>query len=196
MRPSLIASVLALSIAGACRTFPPVDVIPSVSTGPALAAVNPMEVAILPVLDNTVADSASWLLDDMRHQAQRAVVDRSYTALGLAHVDTRLVGEGAGWSPRDQSLVRLCGRFEEDAILGITVNVWDEAEIMRTARVRFALEAQLVGGSESQVLWNGRLEGSIKAGGAGPAPFDRQDRARDVAARAVAELVALLPARR
>jgi len=189
--------LLGLLAVGACRGLPSVDVIPSVSTSPALAAVNPMEVAILPVDDNTVNEAASWLLSDMRRAAQEALVDRLYSSMGLGHVDTRLASQAAGWSIRDQaSLSRLCGQFQEDAILAITVNAWDDADIMSAARVRFSLEAALVGGEEKQVLWTGRVEGSIKAGGDGPAPFDRQDRARDIARRAVAQLIGLLDARR
>eukprot|EP00904_Undaria_pinnatifida_P001907 jgi/Undpi1/11717/HiC_scaffold_37.g14012.m1 len=192
-----ITVIFALLVLGACASTPSVDVTPSVSPTPRLAAVNPIDIAVLPVHDNSVSKSATWLLADMREAAEFALPGRRYSPLGSQYVDARLVVGTVEASLRQpSSIAALCGRFEEDAILAIMVNRWDDRDVMRTARVKFDLEAALIGGEDRQTLWSGRLEGSIKAGGDGPAPLDRQERSRDVAKRAVDALIDLIDERR
>ena len=192
----LFTVLIALAL-GACATTPNIDVTPSVSPSVRLAAEAPVNIAVIPVYDNSAQQSASWLLDDMRQAAEYTLPTRRYSPMATQWVDQRLVTAAVPASLREPSSVaQLRGRFEEDAILAIMVNQWDEADLMRSARVHFDLEAALLGGDNGETLWSGRLHGSIKAGADGPAPRDRRERARDVARRAVEALVELIDPRK
>jgi len=195
MRTLMVLTVL-LAL-GACATRPNIDVTPSVSPpNPLLNAERPVDIAVLPIHDNSMRQSASWLVEDMREAAERALPEQRYTPLGTQWVDQRLVSAPVPASLRQPSAIaQLRGRFEEDAILAIMVNQWDESDLMRSARVHFDLEAALIGGDGGQTLWSGRVQGSIKAGADGPAPLDRRERARDVARRAIEELIRNIPPR-
>ena len=83
----------------ACQSTPSVDVTPRVTSSPRLAALNPRDIAVLPVHDNSVNQGASWLLSEMRASAAGALPKRRYSPMALKWVDERLavaVDQGAG----------------------------------------------------------------------------------------------------
>ena len=72
---------------------------------------------------------------------------------------------------------------------------WDASSLMASGRVRFAADVRLVAPDAEAPLWSGSLRGEVKAGGEGPAPRDRANRARAAADGFAKELILLLPLR-
>ncbi len=93
-------------------------------------------------------------------------------------------------------LKKLAGKAQEDAVLAIQINRWDESSLMASAIVRFSAEVTLLGSKEGRALWSGALQGQVKAGGTRPAPRDPEARANAAAAEFVAQLIQRLPRRR
>jgi hypothetical protein len=71
---------------------------------------------------------------------------------------------------------------------------WDETRIATTSRVQFQFQAAMVG-RDGVPLWNGTIQGEVKAGGAGPAPLDKEGKARSCASLAITEMLQRLPRR-
>lgn len=189
--------VLLAFLAG-CQTTPPMVATPSFSSSPALALRNPGDIAVLPVEDGTVGQTASQHLDFMRQTLLRQLPSRLYSPLSREVVDAALlqVKPQAGEALMTPSfLKRVAGKAAEEAALAVRVERWDESHLLADKKLDFQVQAALVA-NDGEVLWSGSLAGSVKAGGLGAAPRDRDGMARSCAEQAMVELLNHLQRRR
>jgi hypothetical protein len=196
LRP-LLACVL-LGFVAACQSEPPLRVAAALRASPELGTERPIDIALLPVEDATVARSFGVLELRLRQALVKQLADRLYSPLAPEHVDRRLreTGKLATGSPVDPSwLGGVRGSFEEDAVLGVRITHWDVSKIMETRRVQFAVEVLMLGAKSGATLWSGRMEGSAKAGGEGPAPLGREQRIESAVDVVADALSAELPPR-
>jgi hypothetical protein len=199
-RLALAASVL-FALA-ACQSGPPVRVFPAFNTSPALATLRPASVAVLPVEDGSEGRRATPFLPFLRQELNRQILDRRYSPLAEASVDTAIKGsaEYAAAKTRGTPIVepavlqKLAGHSSEDATLAVRVDHWDNTSLVSSKRLYFRLRATLVA-SSGQQLWYGNLGGEVKAGGAGAAPLDKDGMERSCIEILVRELLNELPAR-
>lgn len=188
--PILLAGLTAL-LSG-CQSEPPVRMAASLRVAPELLTLRPADIAILPIEDGTLTRSFGPLEGRMRAALVKQLAERLYSPLDPSHVDRRLrdTGRLATGSPVDGTwLGSVRGSFGEDAVLGVRITQWDVSKIMDTRRVQFSAELLMLGSQTGATLWSGRVEGSVKAGGDGPAPLGREQRiesAADVVAGAIA----------
>lgn len=196
LRPILLA-VLSVLLAG-CQSEPPVRMVASLRVAPELMTLRPADVAILPIEDGTLARSFGPLEGRLRAALVKQLAERLYSPLAPDHVDRRLrdTGRFATGSPLDAAwLGGVRSTFDEDAVLGVRVTQWDVSKIMDTRRVQFSAEILMLSSATGVTLWSGRVEGSVKAGGDGPAPLGREQRIESAADVVAAALAAELPVR-
>jgi hypothetical protein len=175
----------------ACKTPPPLTTTPSFVTYPALATRNPNDIAVLPVEDGTQARDASRHLEFMRQVLQRQLPTRHYAPLSSQVVDAALskFEPGPGETLMTPAyLKRIAGKAAEDAALAVHIDRWDEGRLLAEQRLSFQFQAALVA-NDGELLWSGSLAGTVKAGGMGPAPRDRDAMARSCAEIALSELL-------
>ncbi len=190
LRP--ILACLLLGLVTACESEPPVRLAAALRASPELAVERPSDIAIPPIEDGTVARSFGPLEATMRGALVKQLAERMYSPLAPAHVDLRLreTGRLATGSPVDPNwLGGVRNTFGEDAVLGLRITQWDVSKIMDTRRVQFSAEVLMLGTKSGATLWSGRVEGSVKSGGEGPAPLGREQRIES-AAQVVAEALA------
>lgn len=191
---------LGLLLGAAACQMPPPQVFSSLESSTELFAANPADIAVLPVEDATRDGEAVDVVDTIREEVARALVQRYYVPIAPAKVDDILAGEARALdtvSVLDASWLKgVGGRFGEDAALALRVTEWDRSSLMATGRVRFAADVLLAAPGVSEPLWSGTLRGEVKAGGQGPAPRDRMGRARAAAKQFAIDLIRLLPKRR
>jgi hypothetical protein len=183
----------------ACQAPPSVDLVSSPRASAQLELLRPVDIAVLPVEDATPERSFGDYEAVLRQRVAGALVSRRYTPLANTMVDEALSarGEIRTGSPVDAAYAtKIAGAFEEDAVLGIKMVDWDVSSIMRDGRVGFAVEVLLVESEGHNVLWSGRLEGTAKSGGDGPAPVRREPRTISAVEVLADALVEQLPARR
>jgi len=181
----------------ACQSRPPVELSPSLVASPDLSSRSPVNVAVLPVEDATPGQVLEPYLGQLRDDIAFALGRRLYSPLAISMVDAKISPQqvGAG-STVDAAFVKgFAGECEEDAILGVRMTRWDERSIMDDGRVSFAAEVLMLA-TDGARLWSGRVDGSVKAGGDGPAPLARQARSRSAISVFAQALIEQLPKRR
>ncbi|MFY9341739.1 MAG: hypothetical protein WAT39_04575 [Planctomycetota bacterium] len=194
--PRRTVSVLLLLGLGACATPSPVVVNSTLIAQPALATRSPSQVAVLPVEDGTADGSVQRHLVFLRQELMRQLPSRLFTPLTATTVDAAL-NNVAKPAPGDSIVVpatlqKLAGHAAEDAVFALRVERWDENRLHVDRTLRFQFQAALIG-SDGVQLWGGSIQGEIKAGGAGPAPRDKEGMARSCGELAVREMIARLP---
>ena len=166
---------------------------------PDLHRLSPADIAVLPIEDRTSDKKVSRLLAYMREEINRALPLRKYSPISIRTVDAAfgdsLPVDGSSLI-QEAVLKKLCGRADEDAVLAVQINRWDESSLLSSAIVRFAAEVTLLSSKEGLALWSGDLQGQVKAGGQKPAPRGPSARARAAAKEFVAQLIDRLPRRR
>src|SRR5690606_37614870 len=120
---------LALVVA-ACVPLPPAAVNSSLQASDALVAVNPSNIAVVPVEDATPGGSARDVLETFRQEVYAALVQRRYAPLSSRVVDPVVREHGAAVAnasmTRPEVLARVAGHLNEDAVLAIRITEWDE----------------------------------------------------------------------
>jgi hypothetical protein len=190
------AALCALAFAAACQTVDPVDVSATFVATPQFHERSPSQVAVLPIEDGTSDAAVQRHLTFLRQEVMRQLPQRLYTPLTATTVDAAL---SKVERPRSgdsilvpATLQKLAGHSAEDAVLALRIDRWDEGSLAVTRKLWFQFQAALVG-SDGAPLWSGTIQGSVKAGGAGAAPRDRDGMARSCAELAVREMLARLP---
>jgi hypothetical protein len=195
-RSRALALVGAGAVLAACQTAPPVDVSATFVAAPAFASRSPSQVAVLPVEDGTPDRSVERHLVFLRQEVMRQLPQRLYSPLTAQTVDAAL--RNVPKPPAGESILvpatlqKLTGHAAEDAVLALRVDRWDETRLLVDKKVWFQFQAALVG-SDGVPLWSGTIQGSVKAGGAGAAPRDRDSMARNCAVLAIRETMQRLP---
>jgi hypothetical protein len=116
-----------------------------------LKQANPLEIAVLPVQNNTGAENVP--LDALRRSFHHGLVRQRYTPLALEYVDSKIVE--ASYTP---------GEANENAILQVFVTRWDDSRWKSSAELRIDGEVYLLGvGSSdpSKALWGGKFSRSV-----------------------------------
>ena len=194
MRSTALSLVVLLA---ACQAPVPLRTTPSFTTSTELALRKPNDIAVLAVEDGTPNGAAARHLDFMRQVLQRRLPERRYAPLSAQVVDAALrdFHPGAGETLLTPAyLKRAAGHAAEDALLAVRIDQWDEGALLTELRVPFQFQAALVG-NDGVLLWSGTLRGDVKAGGAGPAPRDRDAMARSCVELALTELLNHLQSR-
>lgn len=200
-RACRLAALSLVAFVAACQTPEPVVVNATFAPTADFGARSPSQVAVLAVEDGTVdADKperrAARLLTSLRQEVIRQLPGRLFTPINAAAVDAALAPvakPAAGQSiVLPANLQKLAGHAGEDAVFALRVSGWDETNLPVDKTVWFQFEAVLLG-SDGAVLWSGQMNGKVKAGGAGPAPRDRESAARSCVELAVREMLNRLP---
>jgi hypothetical protein len=193
-----LAGVLVLSVwsGAACVAPAPIEVNANFVDTPAFAARSPSQVAVLPVEDGTGDGSVQRHLVFLRQEVMRQLPSRLFTPLTATTVDAALSGVARPAASESilmpATLQKLAGHAAEDAVFALRVDRWDEAGLAVDNRLRFQFQAALVG-SDGVQLWSGTIQGTVKAGGVGASPRDRDGKARSCAELAIQEMMNRLP---
>jgi hypothetical protein len=191
-----LGALAACALVAACETAPPVDVSANFVETPAFATRSPSQVAVLPVEDGTGNAAVQRQLVFLRQQVMRELPARLYSPLTATTVDAAL--RNVPRPAQGESILvpatlqKLAGHAAEDAVFALRVDRWDEGRLMVDKKVWFQFQAALVG-ADGVPLWSGTIQGSVKSGGAGAAPRDRESMTRSCAELAVREMMLRLP---
>lgn len=188
---------LAAVLAAACQSAPLPEVRASFVTSPMLAVRKPADIAVLRIEDGTPTRSAERHLDAMRELLVQRLPDRRYSPLAATAVDASLRGMSPAAGETVQSpafLRRIAGKATEDAVLVVRVEQWSEDRLMIDRTCQFRLQAAMVA-TDGEVLWNGWMQGAVKAGGMGAAPLGKDAMARSCVDLVIQELVSQLTPR-
>jgi hypothetical protein len=200
-RACRLAALSLLAFVAACQTPEPVVVNATFAPTADFGSRSPSQVAVLAVEDGTSdADKperrAGRLLTFFRQEVIRQLPGRLFTPINAPAVDAALASvakPAAGQSiVLPANLQKLAGHAGEDAVFALRVSGWDETSLPVDKTVWFQFEAVMLG-SDGAVLWSGQINGKVKAGGAGPAPRDREGAARSCVELAVREMLNRLP---
>jgi hypothetical protein len=156
----------------------------------ALAALQPADVYVRPVLDATASFAAP--VAELRRALYEGLVERLYTPLELGWADARVaeLGDAAG------DVARVDAALGVDAILEVRLVAWDESALERDGLVRATVEARLLDpAAPDQPLWGFVLGREVDVGGPSSRRATRDVLAGQVAKTLAGELLALLPMR-
>lgn len=192
--------VLAAAALAACQTPATKITADSLDVSTDLYAVNPSDIAVLPVEDATPDQAASAVVDQIRSEISQALVHRLYAPLSSKKVDEALAEAGADKSTVSVTdagwLKSIAGKCGEDATLSVRITEWDRSSLMSNGRVRFTADVSMMSEKSPNPLWSGLFKGEVKAGGSGPAPMDRAARENSAASELAEALIKRLPRRR
>ena len=188
-----VGSALLLVALAGCKVPAPVRVEANFVAAPALVDQSPADIAVLPIEDRTQSDELAPHLTFLRQEVMRQLVDRRFVPMTAEYVDAHSPVPAGESVLEPATLSRLAGQ-DNDAVLGLVVNEWDESRLLSHRKVRFQFEAAMVA-ADGEQLWSGTIQGSVKAGGAGAAPLDRDAAARSCGKLAVREMLLRLPSR-
>jgi TolB-like protein len=137
-------TLLAL-LASGCRSLPrPAGMHTEASASPELTSKAPMEVAIAPVVNDSGVKVPEGAL---RQGFANGLIKRRYSPLALTYVDSRVTD--AAYSP---------GAANEQAVLQIQIERWDEALWSSRAAISLTLNAKLLDTKTNAELWSGRVD--------------------------------------
>jgi hypothetical protein len=156
----------------------------------ALAALQPSDVFVAPVLDQTAAFEAP--ADALRTALYEGLVGRLYSPLRLSWADETLAA--AGDTP--PNVAEASALLGADAILEVRLVAWDESALERDGFVRATVAALLIDPAAPDApLWGFELAREVDVGGPSTRRSTRDVIVGEVAKTLAAELLALLPAR-
>lgn len=113
-----------------------------------LRQVNPLDIVVLPIQNNTGRNGLP--LDELRRAFHAGLVRQKYSPLSLAFVDEHAVE--AAYTP---------GELQEQAILQVFVNNWDDSQMRSMSRLRIQAEVYLLDSRNPdlrQALWGGKVD--------------------------------------
>lgn len=144
-----LAATLSLGTLSSCGpTRPPRGLDnPNLVVGP-LATVNPLDIVVLPITNNTGRDNLP--VDEIRKSFHAGLVRQRYSPLSLTYVDERVVD--AAYAP---------GTLQEQAILQVIIHEWDDTQWSSRQRLRIAGEVYLLDARNPdprQPLWGGKVD--------------------------------------
>lgn len=148
-----VAALACLGLATACNQVPhqPGRHVERLIDSELLEELNPNDIAVVPVID--AGGNENLPAAQIREAFYEGLVRRGYSPLSLAYVDGRAVE--ASWSP---------GQFEEEAVMEISVELWDESRWGDRAELRVAADVWILAGNGAhagEALWGGRVERQI-----------------------------------
>lgn len=154
----MLALVLAVSFASCGPTRPPRGLDnPEIIVG-SLEQVNPLDIVVLPIQNNTGREGLP--LAQLRQAFHAGLVRQRYSPLSLDFVDSKVVE--AAYTP---------GALEEQAIMQVFVNSWDDSQWRSMSRLHVQAEVYLLDSRNPdprQPLWGGKVDRRIDLANATP----------------------------
>jgi len=154
----LLALVATASFSSCGPTRPPRGLDnPDLVVG-SLAQVNPLDIVVLPIQNNTGREGLP--LTELREAFHAGLVRQKYSPLSLTFVDARVVE--AAYTPGD---------LNEQAILQVFVNNWDDSQWRSMSRLHVQAEVYLLDSRNPdprQPLWGGKVDRRVDIATATP----------------------------
>lgn len=149
LAPLLLALLVSVASFTACGTTRPPKGLdnPDLIVG-SLARVNPLDVVVLPIQNNTGREGLP--LAELRRAFHAGLVRQRYSPLALDFVDAHAVE--AAYTPGD---------MQEQAILQVFINSWDDSQWRSMSRLRVQAEVYLLDSRNpdpKQPLWGGKVD--------------------------------------
>ncbi|HUR27190.1 MAG TPA: hypothetical protein VM509_03325 [Planctomycetota bacterium] len=116
-----------------------------------LSQVNPLDIVVLPIQNNTGRENLP--LAQLRQEFHKGMVRQKYSPLSLEFVDARVVE--AAYKPGD---------LQEQAILQVNINSWDDSQWRSLQRLHIEAEVYLLDSRNPdprQPLWGGKVDRRI-----------------------------------
>jgi hypothetical protein len=184
----LLVPVLVAALAAACTTPPK---LPPGADNPGLSdrglrEVNPLDVAVLPVTNQTGLSGLP--LDELRRCFHQGLVERHYSPLALDYVDGRATE--ASYQP---------GASEENAVLEVVLTGWDDRHWKTHARLVIDADVWLRDAARPEadaVLWGGHVSRTLEMGKVRDVVVGEQALLDRTVTQFAEEVLASLPARR
>lgn len=187
-----------LTLLGLVACSVPVPIQERIHRDPGLLETNANDIAVLKVEDATEGSLAGSVVEHMRAELEKALIDRYYTPLRSIHVDAHIRDAVApGGSIIEAAFLKaVAKKADEDAILAVRIKRWDESTLLSDNRVSFDAQIVLFGSEAGKVLWSLDIWGQVVAGGGKAPPQDPARRAAAAAAEFASQVIRRLPERR
>lgn len=188
MKPShtlLLAFALAPLAACASTKPPPEAYNEGLEARRDLAAVNPADVVVLPIENQT--GRSGLPLDHMRKQFHEGLVKLRYSPLALDYVDSKVVD--ATYTP---------GELREEGIFRVFLTGWDDSNWGTRGRLVIDADVYLLDANRPEVgsaLWGGHVQRVMEMGQAREIAATERALMERTIERYVSEVLASLPAR-
>lgn len=143
---ALLATTAALSSCGPTRPPRGIDN-PDLVTG-SLTQANPLDIVVMPIQNNT--GRANLPLAELRKEFHAGLIRQRYSPLALEYVDQKTVE--ASYAP---------GALDEQAILQVIINNWDDSQVRTMSRLQIQGEVYLLDPKNPdprQPLWGGKVD--------------------------------------
>jgi hypothetical protein len=184
----LLAPVLVVALAASCNTPPK---LPPGADNPGLSdqglrEVNPLDVAVLPVANQTGIGGLP--LDELRRCFHAGLVERHYSPLALDYVDGRATE--ASYQP---------GASEENAVFEVVITGWDDRHWRTHARLVIDADVWLRDAAQpdgARALWGGHVSRTLEMGKVRDVVVGEQALLARTVQLFSEEVLASLPARR
>lgn len=168
------------------RTLPPGADNPDLHVG-SLRQMNPLEVAVLPVQNNT--GKADLPLDVLRGDLYQVLLQRYYTPLALTFVDQQVGVAEASYVP---------GTLQEDAVMQMFLTKWDDTNWQSRAELVIEGDIYLLDVSDpdpTRALWGGRFSRRVSVANERASASNAADLMNRAVDRFVDQILASLPVR-
>jgi hypothetical protein len=181
----LVALAFGMSFVSCAPTRPPRGLDnPNLVVG-SLERVNPLDIVVLPIQNNTGRDNLP--LAQMRKDFHAGLVRQKYSPLSLDYVDSRVVE--AAYTPGD---------LQEQAILQVFINNWDDSQWRTMSRLHIEAEIYLLDSRNPdprQPLWGGKVDRRINLANAAPGLANSSLALAQAVEQVTADVLASLPPR-
>lgn len=146
--------LLVVWVATACQTAPKELPQPTSEGGPtaALYKHQPVDIAVLPVFTGRRYEPN--LADALRGQVKKELLTLRFSPLSFEWVDSKL-GDFPDSRPLDLNQMR--GNFEEDALLYVTLDQWDDSLLSKHQMMIVGLTFSLYDSRTGTELWRHRV---------------------------------------
>jgi len=150
------AWLLVILVAAACYSVPPPKKPPEVvrtDTSPDFAGLREelVDIVVLPARPPQGEPSAAGPhLQRFRRLVYQGLLDKGYSPLDLKYVDKQVLGDARGdpFDPDDN-----LGRFEEDAVLALSLNQWDRRFLREEGGILVSATLSLIRSKPKAKLW-------------------------------------------
>ncbi len=186
LAPLCLAALATIGIFSACGpTRPPKGLDnPNLIVG-SLTQTNPLDVVVLPIQNNTGREGLP--LAELRSAFHAGLVRQKYSPLALDFVDEHAVE--AAYTP---------GKLEEQAILQISINGWDDSQWRSMSRLRVQAEIYLLDARNpdpKQPLWGGKVDRRVELAQDSPGLANQAAFMKRAIEKFTEDVLASLPAR-
>ena len=180
-------------VAFGCRTVPEERLPKEISDGgpePELFTSKPIDIAVLPPF--TGRRHEPKLASALRAEVKSELIDKRYSPIAFDAIDTKL---GEFPDSRELDVNDMRGNFEEDAILYIRLQQWDDDLLKEFQLMTLGVTFTLYDSRTGKVLWQHRIADRTTSLPNVGRDGDETTVFRKLAARTVADVLASLPSK-